>query len=124
MEFSVSNLTEHQRGHLEFMVNSPSYSDIFRPYLMNRRDVLLKMLLRPDSTRKTTFSDDYLRGTIHAIDNLLEFFDKLIEETQMSRMSKSIKDLPATEQYAALAAQGAFGPSGKPVRDYDPEQEF
>lgn len=124
MEFSVNKLTDHQRGHLEFIMNSPSYADIFKPYLLERRDILLKMLLRPDDARKTTFSDDYLRGTIHTIDNLLEFFDTIIRETQMSRMGQSIKDLPVDQQYAALAAKGAFGPGGQPTRDYDPNTEF
>lgn len=124
MDFSVSKLTDHQRGHLEFIMNSPSYADIFKPYLVERREILLKMLLRPDESRKTTFSDDYLRGAIHTIENLLDFCDTLIKETQLSRMAGSIKDLPSSAQYAALAAKGAFGPGGQPARDYDPNTEF
>jgi hypothetical protein len=124
MEFSVTNLTDHQKGHLEFIMNSPSYADIFKPYLLERRDILLKMLLHPAETRKDALPDDYLRGAIHTIDNLLSFFDKLIAETQIARMGKSIKDLPSDAQYAALAAKGAVGPHGRPVRDYDPSTEF
>lgn len=120
MNFSVSDLTEDQRGHLEFILNSPSYADIFVPYLKNLREIQLRLLLRPDDNRKTTFSDDYLRGSIYTIDNLLTFFEKLVEETQTNRMAKSIRDLPGEAQYAALAARGMVGPH----RDYAPDQEF
>lgn len=119
MNFSVSNLTETQRGHLEFLLNSPSYSDVFEPYLRYQRDIQLKLLLRPDAARKDTFSDDYLRGSIHAIDNLLIFFTKLIEETNPDRVVSAIQATPSAQTYL-----GASGPHGTPVRDYDPNQEF
>jgi len=119
MDFSVSNLTELQRGHLEFILNSPSYSEIFVPYLQYQRDIQMKLLLRPDDARKTTFSDDYLRGSIHSIDNLLLFFEKLVEETNVQRVSNALQATPSARSYL-----GVSGPHGQSVRDYDPNQEF
>ena len=101
MDFSVDNLTDHQKGHLEFIMMSPSYSDIFKPYLVLRKETLTKLLLRPDTARKDTFNDDYLRGAIHTIDNLLEFFENLVNESSIDRTQSVVMN-----------------------RDYNPNQEF
>lgn len=129
--FNVSKLSDHELGHLEFILNSPSYVDVFAPYLKNMRNSLNTKLLDPSEDRKRDYNDDFLRGGILMIDGLLQFFTKLITETEIERVHRSQTEPTSEDQYQTLREQnnmGPFSPSlGHIVSDdgpYDPDTDY
>lgn len=129
--FNVSKLTDHELGHLEFILNSPSYVDVFAPYLKNMRNSLNTKLLDPSQTRKEAYNDDFLRGGILMIDGLLGFFTRLIQETEIERVHRSQTETTGEDQYQHLRENnviGPFSPSlGHIVSDdvpYDPDTDY
>jgi len=108
--FDVANLDDHILGHLEFILNSPSYGDVFKPYLVRMRDSLAVKLLDPSRERKDQYPDDFIRGGIITIDGLVSFFERLIEETTIERLARSQRPLSGNEQYEFLRSEGRIRP--------------
>jgi len=118
--FDVSGLDDHEIGHLEYILNSPSYARVFRPFLerMQMNYTSLALDPRPD-VRKRYGGTKYLRAGANNIRNLLEFFDKLVAETQHERaMSIRMTD---EQQYHAAVERGQMGPHAS---DYPSDTEF
>jgi hypothetical protein len=126
--FDVKNLGDHQIGHLMFILNSPSYTDIFRPYLEQQRNSLATFILDPSQNRKDSYPDDFLRGGIVMIDGLLELFTRLIEETDIERVARSQAELTESQQYEKLRQEGHIKPmSGLGHQEepaYSPEEDY
>lgn len=129
--FDVSDLDEHEIGHLEFVLNSPSYDRVFKPYLERLRNGLNQRLLDPSSKRKDEYPDDFLRGCINVVDGQLTFFAKLIAETQVERVNRARGQMTDEDKYTAMRLDGRMRPAGQsaepapPSPDvYRPEEDF
>lgn len=129
--FNVSKLSDHELGHLEFILNSPSYTDIFAPYLRSMRNSLNTKLLDPSEKRKQEYNDDFLRGGILMVDGLLQFFTRLIQETEIERVHRSQTEQTGEEQYQSLREHNSIGPFspslGHIVTEdsaYDPDTDY
>lgn len=108
--FDVKQLDDFQLGHLEFVLNSPSYEAVFAPYLRQRRDNLNALLLDPSRQRQDVYNDDFLRGGIVTIDGLLTLFTQLIEETRMERINRTQIEFTPEQQYEEARKRGLLKP--------------
>jgi len=122
--FDVGSLDDYQLGHLQYVLNSPSYGDVFQPYLQRVRDSLAAKILDPSDKRKSECPDDFLRGAIITIDGLLNLFSRLINETEMELIERT--QLVSTKnQYQLLREAGLMQPiTGLPNTEYRPEEDY
>lgn len=116
--FDVANLTEQEIGEFEWVVNSPSYQRVFRPYLLKMRNSVQTMMLDRSEDRKKAYPDDFLAGQAAALIGFLSFLDGLKEHTNMERMHKSVQ-LSHEEMYADLRAKGVITHSGQAISAED-----
>ncbi len=125
--FDVRSLDDYQLGHLQFVLNSPSYADIFAPYIRKVRNSMNAMLLDPSQERKDRYSNDFLTGGIIFADGLLKLFEKLIEETTIDNLVESQAQTPE-QQYETLRQAGKIRPaSGLSIpmeQPYDPAEDY
>jgi hypothetical protein len=122
--FDVSQLEEHELGHLVFVLNSPSYTRVFEPYLIRARDSLNVLLIDPSDERKSKYPCDYLRGGICAIDGLLALFTKLIDETDIARVGELVSQQTGEDQYKQLRIENHVGPLATWERAYNPDEDY
>lgn len=123
--FDIGELTAHELGCVEFVLNSPAYIDVFKPYLLGMRERLNNMLLDRSSVRKEEYSDDYLAGNIVAITGLLALFEKLIAETRMDRLVESQTSLGAVARYDMEQGTWQHDPvlgANEPIEQREPER--
>lgn len=124
--FDVSNLTDDELGHLEWVLNSPSYENVFKKYLHTMSETLDKRLKDPSKDRKDQYPSDFLRGGILMIDGLVEFFSRIVAETQMERIARAKGDgMSQEELYEKLHQEGKVRSAGQIAEDaYDPAQDL
>jgi hypothetical protein len=124
--FDVSNLTDDELGHLEWVLNSPSYERVFRKYLHDMSETLNKRLKDPSRERKDQYPSDFLRGGILMIDGLMTFFSQIVAETQMERVARAQggAGLNQEELYEKLRQEGKVRPAGQVEDAYDPAQDL
>jgi hypothetical protein len=126
--FDVSNLTDEELGHLEWVLNSPSYERVFKKYLRNMSETLNLRLKNPSRDRKEQYPSDFLRGGILMIDGLVEFFSRIVAETQLERIARAKgQGLSQEELYEKLRQEGKVGPAGQIAAasdEYDPAQDL
>jgi hypothetical protein len=123
----VHTLPEHELGHIEFVLNSPAYRDHFEPFLKKMRDSMAQTLLSPTDDRKSKLPDDFLRGGITVIDNLLSLFNQLIEETSMDKLHEALTAKQTNEAgYEELRLRGLTRPAGQTAQPASPDdiEEF
>jgi len=120
--FNISKLTDHELGCVEFVLNSPAYQDVFKPYLENMRDSLSLALLDRGKVRREEYPDDFLAGGIVAIKGLLELFEHIINETRIERIDNAQQTLSATSRYDVEQRSGQHDPilgANEPIVDPD-----
>lgn len=123
--FNIASIDDNQIGHLMWVLNSPSYTDVFRPYLVNIRDTANRMMLDRSQKRKDDYNDDFLAGQIMAIDGLLTLFERLINETNFERIRESQETRSDEEDYANALAAGQVRGSGVNVaEELRPEDDY
>lgn len=81
--FDISNLDDHELGHLEYILNSPSWLRVFRPFIERCHNQFITYLLDPRKDKKVD-EKDLIAGARMTRD-MLEFFDKVIRETNHER---------------------------------------
>jgi hypothetical protein len=108
--FDVGRLDEQQLGMIEFVLNSPAYTDSFKPYLLSIRDNMNDLWLDRSQKRKDMFPDDYLAGMIAAIDGLLKLFTILIHETSVERIHSAMSNASSDQQYDQYVKDGRNQP--------------
>lgn len=124
--FDVAQLEEHELGHLVYVLNSPSYTRVFEPYLTRARDSLNVLLIDPSDERKKKYPCDYLRGGICAIDGLLALFTKLIDETNIEHVGELISQRTDEDHYTQLRMAGLAGPLTQSIEEqvYNPDEDY
>lgn len=108
--FSIQSLSEHQLGCVEFVLNSPAYVEVFKPYLEEARNVKAHMMLDRSTARKEQYPDDYLAGGICTIDDLLVFFGRVLDETRMERVHEAQGTTTPAVEYHRLQQNGGLSP--------------
>lgn len=94
--FDVSELSEEDLGHFEFMVNGPSWHMVLKPYYEKVEKMYMHLLLEPDpDVRKKYGGDDYLRVGANNIRKTLEFFERILAETNHERVMQIKQQLAA-----------------------------
>lgn len=125
--FDIKSIDDFQLGHLAWVLNSPSYDDVFKPYLQKRRDDLAAMMLDRSQDRKDIYPDDFLCGGIVMIDGLLALFTQLIDETSMEQIHRSQITKTNNEQYDEARKSGEVHPMSIAVLEddgYDPAEDY
>lgn len=126
--FDVSDMTDEELGHLEWVLNSPSYERVFKRYLLSMSDTLTHRLKDPSRERKDKYPSDFLRGGVLMIDGLVTFFSKIVTETQMERVARAKGvGLSQEELYEKLRQEGKSRPAGQTAQaedEYDPAQDL
>ena len=126
--FDVSKLSDTDLGHIEYVLASPSWDQVFRPYMTRMRDSMIKLWLDPREERKQKFSDEYLRSGINFIEGYLTFFDNIVFQTQHERVVKARQERATGDEYLDLQLAGKTGPPGttKLIQDaeYPEGEEF
>ena len=121
--FDVKTLDDFQLGHLQYILTSPSYSEVFQPYLVHMRNSLSEKLLDPDERRKEQYPCDFLRGGILMIDGLLSLFNNLIQETEIERIARTQVEMTERQQYDLIRQTGGTHPMNA-IKDYDDNDDF
>jgi len=109
--FDSSNFDHDKVGHLAYIVNSPSWLDFFEPMLNDMVNSCHALLADPSLKRKNDRPDDFLRGQIVTIRNLLEIPHFVIAEAR-EREDAARKSQEETKHYAGRAQDGSMGPMG------------
>ena len=109
-ELDLSRLTEEDIGHLEFVLSSPSYSLIFRPFLARIREDYLRLLLNPSKSRAESVPDDYLRGGVAVIDTLLTMFEDIRTNLNTERVHNAMLNARPTDDFERRMASGLVKP--------------
>jgi hypothetical protein len=125
--FDLRKIGDHEIGHLQWVLNSPSYDSCFKPYLVRMRHSLAAELLNPSGGRKDQYPDDFLRGGIVVIDGLLSLFEKLIIETEAERIARLTDPKTPAEEYEEARQAGKIRPGSgiqHPIPEYDPDEDF
>lgn len=120
--FDVGKLTEHELGCVEFVLNSPAYLDVFRPFLVSRREQIALAMLDRSKERKEMYPDDTLAGHVTAIDELLTLFESIVSETRLERMIHSQSPPSAVGRYDNAQRDGLHDPvlgANEPISDPD-----
>lgn len=115
---NTSALTDDQMGHLAYVVNSPSWLDFFEPLLREAINASMSQLADPSITRKNARPDDFLRGQIVALRNLLDMPHFVLEDQRERHKTQAADD--ATQlAYADRATNGFM----RPMTDYEPSED-
>jgi hypothetical protein len=124
--FDVSKIDDHQLGHIEWVLTSPSYMDVFRPFLLRAKESAIELLLDHSEGRRREWSDDALIERANSIRELLTFFDKLVEEAQQERIIRAQSERQDRTDYNDMARGGYLDPTpGRtPSREIPPELDF
>lgn len=112
--FDVQTLGDEEIRQLEYILMSPSWDRVFRPYITNMSNFAKSKLFDPRQARVDEYPDDFLRGLIAALDGLSTFFDTVVSETARNR-TEQIKSVE--EIYAEKVLSGAIGPAGQVNED-------
>lgn len=123
-QFNISNLDDNEIGHLMWVLNSPSYERVFRPYLISIRDGANKLILDRSQARKDKHPDDFLAGVVVTVDGLLALFTRVVNETNMEKIAESQSEQPDEVEYMKAHATGSIRPSGQTDNVYKPEEDF
>jgi hypothetical protein len=127
--FSIRDLRDEEIGNLQYILSHPSYTRVFEPYLRRMRESANHLWLDRRQQRKDTYPDDFLAGQISAIDGLLGFFQKLIDETSVEHAGRAAAELTEEQKYDELRRTGqirgaGMGPLEKPVAEFSPDEDF
>lgn len=105
--FDKSTLNEYEIGHLEYIVNSPSYETVFKPFIQNCIEMYKKLILEPNPARRQEWGGTtYLRCGANNFTKFLEFLDNILVETQHDRAIQARLEVPDEETYKQAAAMG------------------
>ncbi len=126
---NVADLDDHEIGHIEYILHSPSYGDHFEPYLRRMRDRLNQLLLDPSDEREKLYPYKFLVGGIAMLNGLLELFTGLINETRLERMARAVVERTPNQQYQQMREEGLVRHSGTTVQpaevaDYDAAEDY
>lgn len=122
--FDLSRLNDDELGQLEFVVNSPAWEGVFKPYLRQMIRSLEMMMKDRSQERKDKYNDDFLAGQCSALEGFVAFCDGIVQNTNMARMAEAQKMTPEQE-YERLRVLGLVRHSGQAARPEDiPFEEF
>jgi len=115
--FTIEGLSEDELGQLEFVLLSPSYERVFKPYLTRMAKQTQDLMLDRTEERKQRYPDDLLAGQVVGLKGLIAFLDSLVLQINMSRVVAAQEHTPEQE-YEKLRGWGFIRHSGQAV---DPE---
>jgi len=127
--FDVSKLSEHEIGAIEYVLNSPCYASVFRPFLLRSRESAIRLVLDPHAEKMKQYDEKDMKWKANVIEELVTFFDHIIEETQHERAVRAAqywRGDTQEEQYTKFREEGKIGPAGQTVLidGYPADEEF
>lgn len=107
--FDITKLDERALGEIEFVLNSPAYRHTFYPYLKGIVNSLNTLWKDRSQERKDRYPDDFLGGGVIVAEGLLEFFEKIIQETNIERMHRAA-NISDEQRYDTYRSEGKVRP--------------
>lgn len=95
--------------NLAFLVGSNAWLDFFLPMMVNARDAALRMIVDPSQKRLDTYPDDFLRGRIRTLDDLIHLGPGTLEDHEAALRAQE-KLERENEAYQERADLGHSGP--------------
>jgi len=114
------DLTTEQIDALAYLINSPSYLDVFEPMMIGLERSMIESLINPTQARKWDKSDDYLRGGILVLRALRNFPRAAVGDARDRQFAEDQKRTDE-QKYVDRADAGGIGPLGF---NYDPAEDF
>jgi len=108
--FSLATFDEQKLGEMEWILNSPAYLHTWKPYMNGILRSFQKMWKDRSRERQDKYPDEFLAGGTVFGEGLIEFFDKIIEETMHERAMKAmakVATVPAKNEPMAAVASAA-----------------
>ena len=112
--FDVSQLDTNTLGHLEYILNSPSYQQVMRPFLVNSQKMYETLLLDPrPEVRKKYGGTNYLRCGANNISAFLKFLDTIVLETHHERAMEARAQMTDEEMHDEAVRYGLIKAAGQ-----------
>ncbi len=108
--FDLRKLDEQKLGQIEFVLNSPAYTDSFKPYIQGVLESLNHLWKDRSKERADQYPDDFLAGGVVFGEGLLKFFDLLIQESSMERIHSSMEGMTNEMLYDLRRRRGELKP--------------
>ena len=125
LELDLSKLTDEDLGHLEFVLCSPSYNRVFRPFIDQIRADYLRLLLDPSKERQARIPDDYIRGGVAVLATILAMFDDIREGINAERIHNAVTAVRQPDDFERRMSSGLVRPpSLTPPADLTPEEDY
>lgn len=123
--FDIGKLNDNELGQLEFIVHSPAWEGLFKPYLKAMIRSIEKMMKDRSEARKSLYNDDFLAGQCTALEGFLAFCDGIIENVNLARMA-AVQQLTPDQEYQSLRTLGLIRHSGQATRadELTPAEDF
>ena len=127
--FTTEDLTEQKLGEIEFVLNSPAYGHTFKPFMLGILNAINKLWKDRSAERKAKYNDDYLAGGHDFGEGLIQFFERIINETHDERVMKSLGNMTNDDLYEYFRERGYIKPvvganqQAEPA-PYDPAEDF
>lgn len=127
--FDIRKLDEQQRGSIEFVLNSPAYGDYFKPYLLGVLAMMNKQWKDRSQARKDAYPDDFLAGGVIFGEKLLQFFEIIIQDTNIDRIHDAMSNMTNDMIYDMKRHRGEVKPvvgldqSATP-QSYNPDEDY
>ena len=127
--FTLATFDEQKLGEMEWVLNSPAYLHTWKPYMLGILRSLQKMWKDRTRARQEKYPDEFLAGGTVFGEGLIEFFDKIIEETHHERAMKAMANMSNDDHYETLQQHGGVKPIVGMDQDatpapYDPAEDY
>ncbi len=111
--FPEFNIDFQNLESLRFLVWSDAWRSFFEPMLQNLEAQLVNELLVPTQERKERRPDDFIRGSIYVIRNILNFPSQALQEAdaQAEEENKIAREQRELYARAAHGFQNPLGPT-------------
>lgn len=108
--FDIRKLDEQTRGCMEFVLNSIAYEDYFKPYIAGILATMNQQWKNRSQERKDTYPDEFLAGGVTFGEGMLNFFETIIQETNMERVHTSMESMTNDMLYEIKRQRGLVKP--------------
>jgi len=109
--FTLDQFDEQKLGEMEFILNSPAYEHTWKPYMLGVLAAMNKMWKDRSRERVDKYPDEFLAGGATYGEGLMEFFDRIIEETHHERAMAAMARMSNDDIYTQKRHQGLVKPT-------------
>jgi hypothetical protein len=117
--FDASDAAEGDARHIQALVASHGYQDIYLPFMLGLARRWYKELANPSQGRKDRIPDDALRGGIRVIEALISMPNDILREAER-RNEEDRQAQAVDDHYESIAREGRGLPGESPYEGLSP----